>query len=326
MTKLIVGCGYLGGRVARLWRAEGHAVVAVSHRAKQAEEEKGDSPHLPERPGATAGLSSSAEDTVGQANRGTQQSSPDGPLIPLLADVTRPETLAALPAAETVLYAVGYNSRSGHSRQELYVDGLRNVLEALPPGTGRIIFISTSGVYGDASGAWVDEDSPCDPTHDAGRALLAAEEVLHRHPLGARGIILRLTGIYGPGRLPSPAVLASAAADSVANLIHVDDAAAVVLAAESRARPPRTYLVSDGHPAGRREYYSYLAELLGLPPLRFCDPPAADVSSSPRRRGRQKLVNNGRMLAELGVQLVYPSYREGLAASVARPEPPRPGE
>ncbi len=309
MTKLIIGCGYLGGRVARLWRAEGHAVVAVSDRA----------------PGATAGLSSSVENTVGQANRGTQQSSLDGPLIPLLADVTRPETLAALPAAETVLYAVGYDSRGGHSRQELYVDGLRNVLEALPPGTGRFIFISSSGVFGDAGGAWVDEESPCRPTSDAGRALLAAEEVLHRHPLGARGIILRLAGLYGPGRLPSPAALASAAADSVANLIHVEDAAAVVLAAESRGRPPRTYLVSDGHPAPRREYYSYLAELLGVPPPRFCDPPAADASAARRGRGN-KQVNNGRMLAELGVWLIYPTYREGLAASLARPEPPRPGE
>ena len=98
MTKLIVGCGYLGGRVARLWRAEGHAVVAVSRHA-----EKGDCPLLCE--------------------------APEGPFrqmgtVPFfLADVTRPETLAGLPAAETVLFAVGYDPRGGHSRREVYIDG-----------------------------------------------------------------------------------------------------------------------------------------------------------------------------------------------------------
>ena len=72
----------------------------------------------------------------------------------------------------------------------------------LPSSAERIIFISSTGVYGQDDGSWVDEDSPCRPTHDSGRALLAAEEVLHDHPLGSRGIVLRLAGIYGPGRLP----------------------------------------------------------------------------------------------------------------------------
>ncbi|MGO8688374.1 MAG: SDR family oxidoreductase [Thermoguttaceae bacterium] len=293
MTKLIVGCGYLGGRVARLWRAEGHAVVAVSRHA-----EKGDCPLLCE--------------------------APEGPFrqmgtVPFfLADVTRPETLAGLPAAETVLFAVGYDPRGGHSRREVYIDGLRNVLAALPPGTGRFILISSTGVYGDAGGEWVDEQSPCHPTHEAGRALLAAEEVLRRHPLGSQGIILRLAGLYGPGRLPlaglSSAEPLAVAADNLVNLIHVDDAAAVVLAAERRAQPPRTYLVADGRPVPRREYLSYLAELAGLAAPRFREPTAA----APPRRGGPKRVGNARMLAELGVVLAYPSYREGLAASVGR--------
>ena len=289
MTKLIVGCGYLGGRVARLWRAQGHAVVAVTQHAGQ---EKGDSPHLPERQG----------------------------LQTFIADVTRPETLVGLPAAETVLYAVGYNPRGGRSRRQVYVDGLRAVLDALPPECGRFVFISSAGVYGDAGGDWVDEDSPCRPASDAGRALLDAEAVLHRHPLGQRSIILRLAGLYGPGRLPPTADLASGAAiaipaDRLVNLIHVDDAAAVVLAAESWARPPRTYLVSDGQPIERRTYLSRLAEVSGLPPPQFREP-GADVAASPRRRGGNKRVSNARMLAELGVALIYPSYREGLAAAV----------
>ena len=159
------------------------------------------------------------------------------------------------------------------------------MLAALPPGTGRFILISSTGVYGDAGGEWVDEQSPCHPTHEAGRALLAAEEVLRRHPLGSQGIILRLAGLYGPGRLPlaglSSAEPLAVAADNLVNLIHVDDAAAVVLAAERRAQPPRTYLVADGRPVPRREYLSYLAELAGLAAPRFREPTAA-ARAAPR--------------------------------------------
>ena len=108
------------------------------------------------------------------------------------------------------------------------------------------------------------------------------------------------------------------AADSLVNLIHVDDAATVVLAAERRAQPPRTYLVSDGQPIPRREYLSCLAELAGLAAPRFREPTAADAAAPPPRRGGPKRVGNARMLAELGVVLAYPSYREGLAASVGR--------
>ena len=166
MTKLIVGCGYLGRRVAQRWLAAGESVVGVVSREEHAAEIQ--------RLGVR----------------------------PLVADVASPATLAQLPAAETVLYAVGYDSRGAHTRREVYVEGLRNTLAALPSGVQRVILISSTGVYGQNDGSWVDEDSPCRPTRDSGQVLLAAEQVLHDHPLGPRGIVLRLAGIYGPGRLP----------------------------------------------------------------------------------------------------------------------------
>jgi nucleoside-diphosphate-sugar epimerase len=301
MTKLIVGCGYLGGRVARLWQAEGRAVVAVSLHAGEGQE---------------GGHSCPPADGLGT----TGGTAGKNACPPVVADVTRPETLAGLPAAETVLFAVGYDPRGDRSRREVYVDGLRNVLEALPPGTGRFILVSSTGVYGDAGGRWVNEDSACRPTSDAGRALLAAEEVLRGHPLGRQGIILRLAGLYGPGRLPLAELSSgrplAVAAGSLVNLIHVDDAAAVIVAAERHARPPRTYLVADGRPVERREYLSFLAELAGLARPQFREPTAADAPVAPRRRAGQKRVGNARMLAELGVALTYPSYREGLPASL----------
>ena len=186
---------------------------------------------------------------------------------------------------------------------------------------------------------------------DAGQTLLDAEELLRGHAFGARSIILRLAGLYGPGRLPSLAGIKKVSgtivleneessckepsakimvpdtfspalfvpAGSMVNLIHVDDAAAVVLAAESRGRPPRTYLVSDGRPVERRTYLSYLAEVSGLPPPRFCQSPEEATglaAAAVETRGGNKQVSNARMLAELGVELAYPSYREGVAASV----------
>ena len=110
------------------------------------------------------------------------------------------------------------------------------MLAALPSDTGRFIYISTTGVYGTAGGEWVDEETPPDPQRDGGRASLAAEQVLAAHPLGARSIILRLAGIYGPGRVPFLDKLRAgepipAPSAGYLNLIHVDDAAAVVVAA-----------------------------------------------------------------------------------------------
>lgn len=282
--RLIVGCGYLGMRVARRWQDAGHEVVGVVRTAEHAEK--------------LAGLG----------------------IRPILADVTRPEMLQDLLPAQTVLVAVGYDPAGGKSRWEVYVEGLRNVLAAVPANTPRLIFISSTGVYGEAGGGWVDEDSPCRPTREAGRAFLAAEELLAAHPLGVRSIVLRLAGLYGPGRLPkAPELLAgqpmAVPPESYLNLIHVEDAAATVLAAESQARPPRTYVVSDGHPVERREYYRYLAELLHAPAPVFTDAPAKE---SPHRGQSSKRVRNDRVLREVGLQLAYTSFREGLNALVPR--------
>jgi nucleoside-diphosphate-sugar epimerase len=279
MTKLIIGCGYLGRRVARRWLDAGHEVVGL----------------------------------VREPDRGIELARLG--IRPLVGDVTRPATLAQLPPAETVLFSVGYRSDTGASRRAVYVEGLRAVLQAIAADTRRVILISSAGVYGAARGR-VDEDSPCRPVRESAIALLAAEQLLAAHPLGARGIVLRLAGIYGPGRLPQVArATLGGAVRAVAvghvNLIHADDAATVVLAAEARAQPPRTFLVSDGHPAVRRDYYACLASTLGLPPPEFSRRP--EGASGNRGRG-EKLVDNGRMLRELSVELMYPTYREGLAA------------
>ena len=275
MAKLIVGCGYLGRRVAKRWLANGQTVFGLVPRPKQA-----------------------------------RQLELEG-VRPIVADVTRPETLASLPPAETVLYSLGYNAHGGSSREAVSIEGLRSVLDALPPGVGRFIYTSSTGVYGQTDGSWVDEHSPCRPTREAGRVLLAAEQLLARHPLGRRTIVLRLAGLYGPDRILPKAQRLAASPSPVAtsgyvNLIHVDDAADIVLAAEVRGEPPRTYVVSDGHPIDRREYYVRLARLAKVSPPEFLERSAREASLV--RAGTSRRVDNTRMLAELGVTLNYPSF------------------
>jgi nucleoside-diphosphate-sugar epimerase len=280
MTKLIIGCGYLGGRVAQQWVATGNRVVALTRSPRRAAE---------------------------LAGQGIQ---------PLVGDITLPATLPMLPQVDTVLYSVGWDPTGGQTRRQIYVDGLDAVLAVLPLPQ-RMLFISSTGVYGNADGQWVDEQTACRPSREAGKALWEAEQRLSRHPIGQRTIVLRMAGMYGPGRLMRQADLLAGrpialAADSYLNLIHIDDAVAAVVAAETRGLPPNVYLVCDGQPADRREYFRHVAQLLGAAVPQFVEPTASERGA--RHDGSSKRVQNFRLLNELGVRLKYPSFREGLAA------------
>jgi nucleoside-diphosphate-sugar epimerase len=236
--------------------------------------------------------------------------------VPIVADVTQPCSMVKLPTVDTVLYSVGFDRTAGQSIRQVYVEGLANTLAALPSATGKFIYVSSTGVYAQDDGSWVDEQSPCEPEREGGKACLAAEQLLQAHPLGTRSIILRMAGLYGPDRIPFQRELRAGtplavSVDGYLNLIHIDDAASVVLAADRVAKPPATYTVSDGQPVVRRDYYEHLAGLLGAPSPTFTAP-AADRRSD--RASTNKRVSNQRMLKELGVTLAHPSYREGLQA------------
>ncbi len=255
MAKLIFGCGYLGRRVAERWQAAGENVFAVTRSSEHAREFH---------------------------ERGWQ---------PIVADVVRRATLVDLPRADTIVYAVGFDRTAGRSMHEVYVEGLAAVLDALPPDSGKLIYISSTGVYGSADGGWIGEQTPPHPDREGGQACLAAEAVLRAHPLVERSIILRMAGLYGPGRIPRRREIEAGTPLAVPteghlNLIHVDDAAQVVLAAAERAAGGSLYLVSDGHPVPRREYYQELARQLGAPPPHFI-PPAADSPAADRARSGQ---------------------------------------
>ncbi|MEZ6068769.1 MAG: SDR family oxidoreductase [Pirellulales bacterium] len=280
MAKLIVGCGYLGMRVARRWLDAGSTVYAVTRSPARADEFR----------------------RLG--------------LLPIIADVTDAAGIPPLPVVETALYAVGFDRTAGHDRRAVYVDGLRNMLAAMHADTGRFIYVSSTSVYAQQDGEVVDESSPCEPTTDGGRACLAAEQTLSAHRLGARATILRFAGLYGPGRLPQRELVTSgqpipSPGDTFVNLIQIDDAATAVLAAERHAVPPALYVVADGHPVTRRDFYRHLAKLLGVPAPTF-----ADEARAGSRGATNKRLDPSRALRELQIELAYPTYREGLAASV----------
>jgi nucleoside-diphosphate-sugar epimerase len=284
MAKLILGCGYLGRRVARLWRDRGETVYAVTR--------------SPDR-----GRELAAEGVL--------------PIIASLASTT--ETI--LPqGVRTVLFAVGYDRSSGATIQDVYAGGLARVLGWLPNSVARFLYVSSTGVYGHVGGLQVDENSPCLPTRDGGKACLAAEQLLQSSRFAPQAIILRLAGLYGPGRIPRAAdLLAGKPIDAPAsgwlNLIHVDDAARIVLLAEEFAQPPRTYVVSDGHPVLRQAYYTELARLLNAPAPRFTAPPPE--SSAALRASSDKRIDPRRLFEELRPQLQYPNYQTGLARIVS---------
>ncbi len=284
MAKLIFGCGYLGLRVAHLWVAAGETVFAVTRSVERAGQL------------AAAGI----EPIVGNLLEDRQ--------IPLPQQV------------QTVLFSVGMDRTSAQPIHEVYAGGLRNALAWMPANVQRFLYISSTGVYGQVTGSEVDELSPCHPSRAGGQACLAAEQLLESSPLGPRAIVLRLAGIYGPGRIPRSAdLLAGRPIDAPAqgwlNLIHADDAARIVLVAEESAATPRTYVVSDGAPVLRADYYSELARLLGAPPPRFIDPPPDSPATN--RAASDKRINPHRLFDELKPRLEFPNYRSGLAAIIA---------
>lgn len=241
-------------------------------------------------------------------------------LEPIIGDVTNIESLSQLPEAETVLYAVGFDRESGQSQRDIYVDGLENVLKQIASRFGRLIAISSTSVYGQSAAEWVDESSPTQPVPLNGKICLEAERMVWKYSThretrcSSTTNVLRLAGIYGPGRLlrrldevKSGKPIAGNP-DAWLNLIHVDDAVRAILACEKQGPPGETYLVCDDKPITRREYYQALAELVFAEAPKFT---RNDDSQSLNKR-----CSNRKLHEELKVELRFPTIREGLPNAI----------
>jgi len=278
VNRLVFGCGYLGFRVARLWKSQGDDVYAVTRSLTNAK--------IMEKEG----------------------------IIPVIADITKSDTVQGLPHADTILFSVGMDRKRYDSVHAVYVDGLKNVLSGISQAPSQFIYVSSTGVYGNFDGAWIDENSPTDPAREGGKACLAAENFLQTSKLATQSCILRFAGIYGPQRVPTKALIQSQqwkkiSSDGFLNLIHVDDGAEIIQKVAEQGIVQETLNVSDGNPPKRKEYYQFIAKQLGLSEIPWEETEAVNENT---RSGSNKRVSNKKLVEKLGDLFQYENFRIGL--------------
>jgi nucleoside-diphosphate-sugar epimerase len=224
------------------------------------------------------------------------------------ADLSAPNDLVNLPHdVDYVAYTASAGEPSDAAYKRAYVTGLTNLLAALQGSpVRRVFFTSSTAVYAQADGSWVDESSETLPTHFSGLRTLEAEGLLARQPLPSS--ILRCAGIYGPGRnrlIDSVRQGKASMSDRFTNRIHRDDIAGIIIHLIQHELDERVLILSDDDPAPQREVVQFLAQQLGVP----CPPISAEASG----RGGHKRCRNDRLKAT-GYALKYPSYRQGYTA------------
>lgn len=270
---LIAGCGDVGSRVAGLLHARGAAVHGL---------------------------------------RRSPRPLPQG-VVPIRADLADAASLAAVPRdIQQLVYLPTPDARTPEAYRRVFVDGLDRLLDALADAPlQRVLFVSSSAVYGEHAGGWVDEDTPADPPGFNGEILLEGERRLARRKVPA--MVLRLAGLYGPGRDGLLARLRAGQAHAPvdppfwANRIHVDDAAGAIAHLLALPDPASLYLGVDDAPLPLHELYGFLADQLGAP---------APAAGPPPRGIGNKRLSNARLRAS-GFTLRWPDARAGYRDQLA---------
>ena len=230
----------------------------------------------------------------------------------IAADLTQPDTLRDLPKDIThVLYTAAPNARTEADYRAVYREGLeRLVLAVAAPSLQRVLFVSSTAVYGAHGAQWIDEDTPTAPKSFNGQVLLETEQWLYKQNTQFETLSLRLSGIYGPGRsyllerLRTGQATAPMTESHWVNRIHIEDAAAAVVHLMNLPNPKPIYLVTDSTPLPMRVLYDALAKLVGGP-----TPPGG---AAPASIGSKRLSNA--RLRDSGFTLKWPDSREGHAA------------
>ena len=240
------------------------------------------------------------------------------PLRPLSLDVTdRGQTERTIPGVDVMVYAVAAGRRDEEAYRRAYVDGvsaLLDVLEARAEPPRRIFFVSSTSVYGEVGGAWVDETAPIVPRGFAGESLAAGERRMLASSIPAT--VVRFAGIYGPGRgwmIKRARAGASCAGDppKFTNRIHRDDCAGVLAHLIEREEVEDAYIGVDDAPVEECVVLEWLAARLDAPAPRRIR--AAESGGAP---GSGKRCSNARLRAT-GYRFRYPTWREGYAAVLA---------
>jgi nucleoside-diphosphate-sugar epimerase len=232
----------------------------------------------------------------------------------IMADLTAPDLGDRIPEVDYVLYTAAADGGDEASYRAIYQRGvaaLLEVLEARPTAARpqRFVFVSSTAVYGEANGELVDESTPPEPASFRGAVMLEGEARVLASPI--QGHVLRLGGIYGPGRDRLPRMVAAGEARCPgggalwSNRIHRDDAARALIHLIDHPDPPAVLLGVDAEPTPICQVYQWLARQLGAP-----DPP---VDPALRRDRANKRCSSARLQAT-GFRFLYPSFREGYGA------------
>jgi nucleoside-diphosphate-sugar epimerase len=240
----------------------------------------------------------------------------------IAADLSGAGTLEGLPRGlDYIVYCASADDSSDAAYVRAYVTGLERLLGAVDRSSvRRVFFTSSTSVYAQADGQWVDESSETAPTYFSGVRTLEAEAVLRTS--GLPSTTLRCSGIYGPGRtrlIDSVRQGTARSSERFTNRIHRDDVAGAIAHLLRGEQPPELLLLSDDAPAPERDVLAFLAERLGVPA-----PPQAPASTPAAARGSSKRCRNA-LLRATGYELRYPSYREGYAAMLPLPTRPNSG-
>lgn len=237
------------------------------------------------------------------------------------ADVTDPEALGTVPDVDALVFAASSGGRGPEAARRVYVEGLRTAVGAFaerddPPE--RLLYTSSTGVYGDHGGGWVDETTPAEPTTEKTRVLLDAERVAHGAPMEAT--VVRFAGLYGPDCYRLERYLEGPVTAGYLNMLHREDAAGVLRFVLEERPLDDLFLAVDDEPVDKHAFADWLARACGVDP-----PPkrskaerlaAGDLSAAARRRiETSKRCSNDR-LHERGYEFVHPTYREGYRAAV----------
>jgi len=278
---LIAGCGYVGTALGLLLASEGHVVWGLRR--------------------DPAGL-------------------PPG-VRPLAADLTDPGTLRNIPSGlECVVYTAAPDRLDDEAYRSIYVEGLSHVLDALQhqgQEPRRIFFTSSTVVYAQANGEWVDETSSTEPVHFSGTRMLEAERLVRSGPFPAT--VLRLGGIYGPGRVGLIERVRRGEAVCIdgppayTNRIHRDDCAGALQHLMAHPQPDDLYIGVDREPAEECAVLRWLAAQLGVPLPRV----GRSTDLGPRRQRGNKRCRNTKLVAS-GYVFRYPTFREGYGALLSR--------
>ena len=287
MESLFVGCGYVGRQVAHLECDDGGSVGAVVR-----------------TPTSVAVLGAEGIEAVS-------------------ADLDSEITLS-VPVTDRVLYWFAPPSPEGS--QDLRLRNLTRRLLADGQAPSRVVLISTTGVYGDCQGAWVTEERVLAPRTDRARRRVDAEMAMRQwcDALGIALVVLRVPGIYGPGKLPLKRLRArqpvlAPALCPWSNRVHVEDLVRACLVAARIDEPCPVYNISDGYPSTMTDFFFQVADAVDLPRPPVIDAKTARSQLSPEMRSylaESKRIDNTLMREHLGVVIRYPGLAMGLAQIV----------